>query len=259
VTVEPRLLVAGYATDSLAEAEQRTLLRAALDDQELFDSLVEADGLREMLDDPAARQQLLAALDRPTLGERLRDWFERPATLLDLAAIAVLALAALAGFALLALPQARLAHTPADSRPLGAPLAVPQIAWLLSLPERQVLPAALTRAGFEGQRVQPGTALHLEVRVQAPARVALLDEPAAGAATQVWPGLGLPPALVSAPEGGGQATLALAFDVSAGGSHRLRLVVAPPDLDLGALSAAMLPDVAARLTLVDLRYGVAGP
>jgi hypothetical protein len=38
--------------------------------------------------------------------------------------------------------------------------------------------------------------------------------------------------------------------------HRLRLVVVPADLDLGALTPEALAGAAGRLTLVDLRYQV---
>jgi len=103
MTRETKHLTAGYATDSLGEEERREMLRAALDDQALFDTLVEEQGLRELLQDPAARQEVLAALEEPTGWERVRAWFERPATLLDLGAVATLVLMALAGYALLAI------------------------------------------------------------------------------------------------------------------------------------------------------------
>jgi hypothetical protein len=43
------------------------------------------------------------------------------------------------------------------------------------------------------------------------------------------------------------------------GPHRLRLVVAPLDLDLGALTPAAIEDAAGRLTLLDRPYEVAHP
>ena len=61
---DPKHLLGGYATDSLGEAERNELLRAALDDQELFDALVEEEGLRQLLQDPAARQEVLAVLEQ---------------------------------------------------------------------------------------------------------------------------------------------------------------------------------------------------
>ena len=56
---EAKRLLGGHATDTLTEAERRELMRAALDDQETFDCLLEAEGLRELLADPAARQAVL--------------------------------------------------------------------------------------------------------------------------------------------------------------------------------------------------------
>ena len=59
---EIQKLLGGYATDTLSEAERRALFEAALEDQELFDALAKEDALRDVLRDPSARQQLIAAL-----------------------------------------------------------------------------------------------------------------------------------------------------------------------------------------------------
>ncbi len=58
-----RKLLGGYATGTLTAEEQQALFEAALDDQELFDALAREQSLRDLLGDPAARAQLLAALD----------------------------------------------------------------------------------------------------------------------------------------------------------------------------------------------------
>lgn len=79
---EIQKLLGGYATDTLSEAERSALFAAALEDQELFDALAREQALREVLDDPAARQQLLVAL-RPT-----RIWLRRPAVLAMAAGLA---------------------------------------------------------------------------------------------------------------------------------------------------------------------------
>ena len=57
-----RRLIGGYATGSLSEAERQLLLDAALDDQELFDELAGEQVLKEILEEPGARQRLLSAL-----------------------------------------------------------------------------------------------------------------------------------------------------------------------------------------------------
>jgi hypothetical protein len=257
---DPRHLVSGYATDSLAVAERSELLQAALEDQELFDALVEEEGLRELLSDPAARQEVLAVLDEPTGWERVRAWFWRPATLLDLGAVTALAAAALVGFALLTFPPALLRQRASAARPMGASLSSEQLASLLALPERPLVPAGIEVMGRAEATFAPGEALQLRVSLRAPARVALLSAPASGAPAQVWPGLGQPPALVPPPADGGPAILPVIVEAPPTlGTHRLRLVVAPADLDLGSLRPEAFAAAASRLTLVDLRYQVTRP
>lgn len=68
---EARKLMGGYATGSLTEAERRVLFEAALQDQELFDELVGEQVLKEVLEEPGARQRLIAALEPP---RRHRAW-----------------------------------------------------------------------------------------------------------------------------------------------------------------------------------------
>jgi hypothetical protein len=58
-----RKLLGGYATGTLTAEERQALFEAALDDQELFDALTKEQPLRDLLEDPAARARLLAALD----------------------------------------------------------------------------------------------------------------------------------------------------------------------------------------------------
>ncbi len=222
----PRHLLGGYATDSLGEAERAELLRAALDDQELFDALVEDEGLRELLQDPAARQEVLAALEQPTGWARVRAWFERPATLLDLAAIGGLAIAAVVGLALVTLRP--LSDLSTAARPTGATLSPAHIASLLGLPEKQVVPAGIEIQGRADAPVAPGEMLPVRISLRAPARVVLLLAPASGPPSQAWPALGQAPALVPAPEGGGPAIVSATVEApQASGALRLRLVVAP--------------------------------
>ena len=62
---DPSHLVSGYATDTLSPAERRRLWRAALDDQEVFDQLVEEESWRQIFSAPGVRQELLEALAEP--------------------------------------------------------------------------------------------------------------------------------------------------------------------------------------------------
>lgn len=68
---EARKLLGGYATGSLTDAERRVLFEAALQDQELFDELAGEQVLKEVLDEPGARQRLISALEPP---RRHRAW-----------------------------------------------------------------------------------------------------------------------------------------------------------------------------------------
>lgn len=259
MTRDPKLLLPGYATDSLDEAERRELLHAALDDQALFDALLEEEGLRELLHDPAARQELLAALEQPTAWGRLRAWFEREATLLDLGAVAGLVLAGFLGFALVS--QRAPARGPSSAvQPFGTSLSAAHVAALLALEAHEAVPAGIEIVQRPDAIYAPGDPVHLRISLRAPARVALLHQPPAGEASQAWPGLGQPPALVPRPDAGGPAILSVSLEAPlAAGTQRLRLVVAPAGLDLGALATSALAGAADRLTLVDLTYQVTRP
>jgi hypothetical protein len=89
-------LLGGYATDTLSEAERRALFEAALDDRELFAELAKEQALRELLQDPPARQQLLEALSpaREPLGARAWRWLRRPAVLAMAGGLAALLIVA---------------------------------------------------------------------------------------------------------------------------------------------------------------------
>src|SRR5436305_12297487 len=86
---EVRKLLGGYATGTLTGAEQEALFAAALEDQELFEELVKEQPVRDLLRDPAAKAELLTALD----GGAQRAWWRwRPlAAGLAMAGIAAVA------------------------------------------------------------------------------------------------------------------------------------------------------------------------
>jgi hypothetical protein len=68
---EARKLLGGYATGTLTPQEHQALLEAALHDQWLFNELMNEQPLKEVLDDPAMRAEVLHSLDeRP----RRRVW-----------------------------------------------------------------------------------------------------------------------------------------------------------------------------------------
>jgi hypothetical protein len=75
-----RRLLGGYATGSLTEAERKQLYEAALGDPQLFEALADEHSLRELLDDPAARAEILRATESPRFSVRalLTEWLARP-------------------------------------------------------------------------------------------------------------------------------------------------------------------------------------
>ena len=65
-------LLGGYAAGTLTPEERQALYSAALEDQQLYEALVREEPLRDLLADPAARANLLAALDHV-----LKPWYYR--------------------------------------------------------------------------------------------------------------------------------------------------------------------------------------
>jgi len=76
VTDETRKLLAGYATNTLTEAERKSLYEVSLNDQEVFDALHEEQALKDLLDDPVSRAQIRQALDEPHPASA-RHWWSR--------------------------------------------------------------------------------------------------------------------------------------------------------------------------------------
>jgi hypothetical protein len=92
-------LLGGYATGTLTAEERQALFAAALEDQELFDALAREQSLRDLLRDPAARAELLSALDTPASRTGgFWQWLRRPA-------VAGLAMAGVAAIAVVAVWQ----------------------------------------------------------------------------------------------------------------------------------------------------------
>jgi hypothetical protein len=108
-------LLGGYATGTLTPEEQQALFAAALEDQEIFDALGREQALRDLLRDPSAKAQLLAALEAPAV-ERAGfwSWMRRPM-------VAGLATACVAGIAILAVWQGT------RRRPMTAPVLVAEV------------------------------------------------------------------------------------------------------------------------------------
>jgi hypothetical protein len=141
---EIQKLLGGYATDTLSEAERRALFEAALEDQELFDALAKEQGLREMLQDPSARRQLIEALGtahEPIAARAWRGlgWLHRPAAL-AMAGVAVLLI--VGGLAL------RQAQRPPRREAVVAEVTVPQSEATLAAAPKAVPPGSVQRKMF---------------------------------------------------------------------------------------------------------------
>ena len=98
-------ILGGYATNTLTEEEKRQLFEAALHDQTLFDVLADEEALKALLDDPEARQQILASLqesgnpqETSTASRRSLSWFRKPSSLAWAGSIAAMGLALIFGW-----------------------------------------------------------------------------------------------------------------------------------------------------------------
>jgi hypothetical protein len=58
-------LLGRYATGSLTEEERKRLFDAAIDDQELFEQLLQEQDIKQLLDQPGARERMIHALEPP--------------------------------------------------------------------------------------------------------------------------------------------------------------------------------------------------
>jgi hypothetical protein len=86
-----RKLMGGYATGTLTPEEQQALFAAALEDQELWDDLAREQSLRDLLRDPAAKAQVLAALDAVRVPWYRHVWWRPAAVAAAMAGIAAMA------------------------------------------------------------------------------------------------------------------------------------------------------------------------
>lgn len=105
-------LLGGHATGTLTPQEREALFAAALEDQELFDTLAREEPLRELLQDPAAKARLVAALEEAPAPWHKR-WL-RPAVW----AVPAAALAAIVVVLIVQRPASRQPVTIAEVQPL---------------------------------------------------------------------------------------------------------------------------------------------
>lgn len=95
-------LLGGFTADTLTPEEKQTLYAAALQDQQLFNSLADEQAFKELLADPDVRRRLLASLEQKSAsgtGASLSwlDWFRRPTGLALASGLSAAALAVVLG------------------------------------------------------------------------------------------------------------------------------------------------------------------
>ena len=153
---EAEKLLGGYATGTLTEDERRRLFAAALGHQDIFDALMDEEALRELLMDPAARAQLLAAL-APVAAPRSVPFWRRTGVL---AAAASLIVAATAGLVYLRSPQAPppLARQEAVPTPEANRLVAPTGTQAQAPPAAKALPVAPLREKAKSLQVPTAAA-----------------------------------------------------------------------------------------------------
>jgi len=218
-------LLGGHAFGTLTDEERHELFTAALEDQELFDALADQEPLRELLADRVVRNELLDALDRPSLVERVRAALRRPATWADLAA-ATAAVLVVVGATHLLWPRAVQAPRMAAARPA-------LLRALFDLPAQRGIAADLH---VEAERIT--------FRVERDAQAILAAQDRDGAMTQVFP------------QPGDVARVAKGVTLSTArpsGAVRVRLVVFPLEIDPLTLDEGTLRTVPHPLTVIEWR------
>lgn len=174
-------LLSEYAAGTLSDEERRLLFEAALEDQAVFNALAREQSLKELLDDPAARQVVLDALQNfePSLRQGMLSWVLRPRVWAAAGCGAAVVLAA----ALL------LSERP-EPRQIALRREVPAPAVEVKAPERRAAPAPTespTRRGAERQTIAAAessrAAAREELRPAAEPSPGLRGAPAPAAAT----------------------------------------------------------------------------
>ena len=144
---EMEKLLGGYATGTLTPEEREALFAAALGNQSLFDALADEQALKELLDDPASRAHLLAALGerRGSALERIAAWLRRPSVLALGAAVAAAALL------IVVVQPGKMKKEPASTVAMQEPAAVA----VPAPPAAAPAPAPVPQRQAEARRKEP--------------------------------------------------------------------------------------------------------
>ena len=125
-------LLGGFAAETLTPEEKQALYTAALQDQQLFNTLADEQALKELLSNPAVRRQLLMSLEQkqaPAVDSPLPwlDWFRRPAGLAFAGGLTAAALAVVLGVRIYqdSLKQTSQAVATEAATPTSPPMPLP--------------------------------------------------------------------------------------------------------------------------------------
>jgi predicted secreted protein len=181
---DARKLIGGYATGNLADEERKALFAAALSKQELFDELVKEQALKELLDDPRARQRLLDQLQ--SVPERISGgaavWRRAAAGSLALATVMIAVVTMRVPARPKAAPVLTATRLPAPAAPpIAAPIAPP--AELLRDSVRQMAPKP------ENKVAAAAPVAALSEQVDAMAKSKVTNQAAAGKLAKMDAGL----------------------------------------------------------------------
>jgi hypothetical protein len=246
---DPRHLLGGYVTSSLNKTEENRLMQAALENQDLFDELLDLEQLRGALEDPRLRAQikneLRARVNSHPLGliERLRRLLFRPYVVpaVSLGAVALLLLLVRQGFVERDSLIAQVTLSPPGSAMLRAASLTPATEGeeqRLTDARKQPPPAAasgslmLDRSGSRPS-YRVGDRMRIGFRLKGPAAAVLIEERSGGSSVRLFPNRFQESPQVSAgqpitvpPPGQGD------LEVEAPpGARTLRLLIFPPDTD----------------------------
>lgn len=267
--------LSGYGADTLTPEEERRLALAALEDQEVFDALAEEQVLRELLSQPAARRELLAALARPTLSQRMQRWGLETRPTLVMASLAVTVAAVL--WLWPRVEPSRPAGSgpgPQASPPAPATVEMPGVSTVsrarerravlsqlfgLELRQRFDVELRLNRAGALPS-YGIGEPLRMVLTAARDCNVLIAERRSDGTFVQLFPNPAQPfprvraGAPYSVPPAGEPGVSV----VGPAGRTSVRLVAFPVGTDVDSLSLAQLELVASALTVVEASYAVVG-
>jgi len=256
---DPRRLVPDHVAGTLTPAERRAIMRAALDDQALFDALLDAEPLRQALDDAAARQRLLDLLSRPTRWERARSWLRRQATFRDLALVAAAVSVLAAGVWILHRPAPSVAPPQRVAAPGAGTTELTQR--LFGLLPQTPIPARVEPEahGTLPAEVSPGAPLRLAITLDRDSWLLVLERAETGGSIARWfPAGGRLAQRVDAhartairqPDGGPWRA------PTTPGAFTVRFVALPARIDPATLQPDDVPGLVPQITIVDRAFAV---